>query len=71
MSNRSTVSRVKIVVMIAAAFAGGTAYTSCGMSDIRDNLVAGTLTYVKSATTEMWTSSLPKWSDIVKQGQGT
>ena len=66
MLNRRIAQRMKLAALVAAALAGGTTYTSCGMSDVRDNMIAGTLTYVKTSTTEMWTSALPKWSDIVK-----
>lgn len=71
MSNSGGLYRIKLAVLTAMTLGGSALYgTSCGMADLRDNLAAGTLSYVKTSTTEFWSALIPKWSTMIQQ-QGT
>jgi hypothetical protein len=54
------------MLLVVAAIAAGTA-SSCNFSlkDVRYNVVGGTLSFVKSYTTDMWEAVLPAWEDIL------
>ena len=68
MVNGRIVRRAKRTLLVVAAFAAGTV-SSCGfnLQDVRHNVVAGTLTFVKSYTTDMWMALLPDWEDILNR----
>ncbi len=51
------VRKTKMALFMAFALAGGTVFASCTMTDIKDNLIAGSLAAVKGAATN-WVSSL-------------
>lgn len=49
--------KAKLAVMTTFIAAGSTVFSSCGWTDVRDNLVAGALDAVSGAS-ENWISSL-------------
>ena len=49
--------RVKLAVLTTFAVTGGAMFTSCGLSDIRDNLIAGALGAVEGAAAN-WVDGL-------------
>ena len=51
--------KAKLALAMAMALAGGTVFTSCGLSDIKNNLIAGALGAVKTVTQNWVTASLP------------
>lgn len=62
-----TLLRLKIVAMTICMLAAGTVFNaSCTMTDIRDNIVSGSLTAVKNYTTTFWTTLVPDISDWIK-----
>ena len=56
MLNARLVRRVRIALLTTFA-AGSTMFVSCGMTDIQDNLIAGTLGAVKGAA-QNWIGDL-------------
>ncbi|MHC4067516.1 MAG: hypothetical protein ACYSUI_23860 [Planctomycetota bacterium] len=51
--------RIKIALLVAAA--GGTLFGSaCSGEDIKNNLIAGSLSYVKGGATTFWDSFIPQ-----------
>lgn len=48
----------------AMMLAGGSLFTSCGLSDIKDNLIAGSLAGVKSFATDFVDSLLINFNEI-------
>jgi|GEM_PF-2665914 len=56
MLSKSIVRRTKFALM-AAVLGGGTLFSSCGINDIQDNLIAGALAGVKGAATN-WVDGL-------------
>ena len=44
------VRKTKLALLTAFALAGGTVFTSCGWTDIRDSLIAGSLGAVEGAS---------------------
>jgi len=51
--------------LMAATLAAGTVFgASCGLSDIKDNLVAGSLNFVKSYTADAWDLIIPNLNEL-------
>lgn len=51
------IGKTKMALFMACALTGGTLFASCTMTDIRDNLIAGSLAAVRGAATN-WVGSL-------------
>lgn len=60
--------RTKLAAMVALTAMGGSLMASCGLTDIRHNLVAGTLAGFKGVTTSWWTALLPPAPENVYAG---
>lgn len=56
--------RWKAVVLSAGMIAGSTFFFSCGLTDIRKNIVAGTLDFVSDYTADIWTGVAPTPPDL-------
>jgi len=57
--------KVTLALLTTSALAGGTVFTSCGPTDIRDNLLAGALAGVKGAATNWIDGLLPDFNEFV------
>lgn len=57
--------RAKLAAM-TALLAGGTLFTSCGLTDIRDNLVAGALSGVKGAASGWVDGLIPDFNEFIE-----
>lgn len=64
LANRNT-QRTKVRILGALTLASGMVFSSCSMVDVRHNLVAGTMSFVKGYTTNLWEALLPAAEDLV------
>jgi hypothetical protein len=65
-----TFHRLKIVAMTACSLMAGTVFAAtCTMTDIRDNMVAGSLTAVKNYVTGFWGTLIPDLKDAITVAQ--
>ena len=62
---------LKALTLVAAMMAGATLNVSCGLGDMRDSMVTGLLTYVKTSTSDALTGLLPSWKECGKATAGT
>ena len=68
MLSTRTVRGVKSTILTAMVLAGGTVFTSCGIVDVRHNLIAGTQAFVKGYTTDLWVALFPPADAFVNLG---
>jgi hypothetical protein len=61
---------MKSTLLAAMTVAGGTVFTSCGMTDIRHNVVAGTMSFVEGYTTDMFYALFPPAGELIDVGSG-
>jgi hypothetical protein len=57
-----------MALLAALATAGGTVFSSCGWADIRHNIIAGTETFIRGYTADLWDALLPSAEDLVNLG---
>ncbi len=58
----------KIKMAVLTMLCAGALYgTSCGPTDIKNNVIAGTLGFVKNYTTAFFTSWIPSWEEAWDQ----
>ena len=62
--------RMKITMLTAIVAVGGTVFTSCGIVDLRHNLIAGTQAFVKGYTTDLWEALVPPADELINIGGG-
>lgn len=63
---RSSLRIAKWTALLAGTLGGGTLTASCGMTDVKDMVVAGTLNAVKISAGEFWEALLPTWDEVLK-----
>jgi len=66
MLNRHFARKAKPALGVAMALAGGTLFTSCGLTDVRDNLIAGVLAGVKGSATTWVDGLLPDFNEFIE-----
>ena len=66
MFNRHFARKAKLALVTAMAFGGGTLFTSCGLTDIRDNLIAGALSGVKGTASTWIDGLLPDFNEFIE-----
>jgi len=59
---------VKVLKGLLAAASGSTLLAGSCAADVRDNIVAGGLTFVKSYTVEVLETLVPSWTDLMGDG---
>ena len=65
-----TLRRLKIVAMTACTIMAGTVFAAtCTLTDIRDNMVAGSLTAVKNYVSGFWGTLVPDLEDAITIAQ--
>lgn len=65
-----TLFRLKITAMTLCTLMAGTVFAaSCTLTDIRDNIVAGSLGAVKAYTQSFWTTLVPDLKDAITIAQ--
>lgn len=57
--------RAKLIVMASTAAAGGTLLSSCGVTDLKHNAIAGGMAFVKAWTQSLFTELLPTAADLL------
>lgn len=60
--------RMKTTMLTAIVVAGGTVFTSCGVVDLRHNLIAGTQSFVKDYTIDLWEALIPPADELINLG---
>jgi hypothetical protein len=60
------VCKVKLSLLTTLAITGGTLFTSCGLTDLKDNLIAGALAGVKNAATNWVDGAIMDLNEIVE-----
>ena len=65
------VRKTKMALFMAFALAGGTVFTSCTMTDVKDNLIAGSLAAVRGAATNWIGSLFVDFTEFVQPFPGT
>jgi hypothetical protein len=66
MLTTTSIPRIKRAILAAMAVACGTV-SSCGfgVQDLRHNVIAGSLSFVKSYTADFWGTVIPSWDEIL------
>ncbi len=64
MLNSSRIMRIKLALLTAAALSGSTLFASCGLTDIRKNIVEGSLDFVEFYTEAILTGAAPTPPDV-------
>ena len=66
MMSRRIARKAKLTLVAAMALVGGTVFTSCGLTDIRDNLISGALSGVKGAASNWIDGLLPDFNEFIE-----
>ncbi len=63
--------RMKAALLTVSVMAGGTMFSSCGVVDVRHNVLAGTQAFVKAYTTSVWNALVPAPGPYLSFGAAT
>ena len=70
MLNGYVVRKAKFLLLTALMFGSGMLFSSCGLTDIRDNVIAGALAGVKGSTQSWVNGLIPDFNELMEAFSG-
>ena len=65
MQRNRMIQRIKATLLVTVAAAGGTMFSSCGLTDVRNSVLAGTQIFTQGYVVDLFAAYVPSAASLV------